>query len=94
MLKARLANIVGASMESLVLSSTTSIILVKHEKAIFSLKSVDEGFSETWADYIEVLHQIQSNGLNDFEEVELERLRATLEAEILETLGLHQQRIG
>lgn len=94
MLKARLANIVGASMEPLVLSSTTSIILVKHEKAILSLKSVDEGFSETWADYIEVLHQIQSNGLNDFEEVELERLRATLEAEILETLGLHQQRIG
>jgi hypothetical protein len=94
MLKARLANIVGASMEPLVLASTTSIILVKHEKAILSLKSVDEGFSETWADYIEVLHQIQSNGLNDFEEVELERLRATLEAEILETLGLHQQRIG
>jgi hypothetical protein len=94
MLKARLANIVGASMEPLVLASTTSIILVKHEKAIFSLKSVDEGFSETWADYIEVLHQIQSNGLNDFEEVELERLRATLEAEILETLGLRQQRIG
>jgi hypothetical protein len=78
-------------MEPLVLSSTTSNILVRHERAILRLKSCNERFCESWADYIEVLHQIQTTSLNDFEEIELGRLRATLEAEILELLGLYQQ---
>jgi hypothetical protein len=78
-------------MEALVHSSTTSDILVKHERDILRLKSCNEQFCETWADYNEVLHQIQTTALKDSEEVELGRLRATLEAEILELLGLYQQ---
>jgi hypothetical protein len=78
-------------MEPLVHSATTSDILVKYEREILRLKSCNERFCETWADYNEVLHQIQTTALNDFEEVELGRLRATLEAEILELLGLYRQ---
>ena len=42
-------------------------ILVKHEGVIVKLKSLNKRFHETWADYIEVFHQIQTAGLNDAE---------------------------
>ncbi len=65
----------------------------KHRKTIMRLRSSDRVFRELWGNYLEIIESVQAQELDDPSEIELERLRASLEAEIYEALG-NQQRGG
>ncbi len=70
-------------------SITASDILRRHEEKIHWLRNVDAEFQEQWTSYMEIIEALQSPGLDDSSQIELGRLRASLEAEILESLLEH-----
>ena len=75
-------------MQSLHLAATGAEILEKHGEAINRMCAQDASFQELWSDYMEVTRTIHTGSLNERDEVELGRLRAALEAEILENLSI------
>jgi hypothetical protein len=79
-------------MQPLNSSATGAEILDKHGETIERMCTQDTSFQELWNDYIEVAKTIDSRRLDERDEVELGRLRAALEAEILENLSLFKGR--
>ena len=77
-------------MSSQRISVTSAEILDKHKETIKRERASDEPFHELWCDYIEVASAINAEDLSEKDEVELVRLRAALEAEILENLSLYE----
>ncbi len=73
-------------MEFPVDTVTSPVLLDKFRSQIGSLWGANPRFKELWADYLEIVGEIQKPGLDKAAVLELGRLRASLEAEIFESL--------
>ena len=67
-------------------SITAVQLFQRHRQRILLLRTTDPEFRELWANYVEITGEMRIPGVDESALVELGRIRASLEAEILESL--------